>query len=785
MQTDARRKAVTQEGMDLFAHGQYAAARLRFETALQMAKASGHRDFVAGALSNLASCQFAFREYQLALQSYLEARRQASDPDTLAMVDANIASLYSQMGEVDSAIEWLKGSLRRSAPTASRAQMQIEMGSLLARQARLNSSGNGPDPAGFHRAMSYFEAGIAAADRSENHPLFAQGWGRLGEELLRDRQLRAAEHALLEAYRVRKLYHLPMDSSYRNLGELRLAQGDLESASFFLDKAVDLVERPKAPLPKWRVFDTRGRVRLAQGRLADAVDDLRIAVRLARVDRWATPAIDTTRQGAERTHQQAYSDLIEAGNRLFLETRDSSLIRETLEAAEENRAYSLRQLVNGEKSVSLPAEYWEAIATLQRAEVAALQNPGSQTQSGAAAARAEVVRLEGSLLLDSPTLLTRLTPRMQASLGPDSAFLSFHLGESISWLWALDRDHILMYALPPRAEIEARARRVTAAIRDDSPDRLYESAALYGILFGRLPAEFQKRTKWLLALDEGLLDLPVAALSTSSPVPDYVVEHHAIQTIPGSGFWLDAEARKEKRPASTDFIGIGDAIYNLADPRAVSRAAESSGSGFGLRLWAASPSSAVKRLALPRLVGSSAELDRSSSVWPGAHILLKGADANRHNIVKELRNNPAVVHFATHFLESSDPKPSGMIAVSLSDRGEPELLQPEEISHWKFHAGLVVLSGCHSGAGATLPGIGLLGLTRAFLVAGAESVLASRWATPDEDGNLFRSLYSALGSRTHADPTQALRVAQLEMLRSGGWRAQPRYWGTYFVIGNQ
>jgi CHAT domain-containing protein len=107
-----------------------------------------------------------------------------------------------------------------------------------------------------------------------------------------------------------------------------------------------------------------------------------------------------------------------------------------------------------------------------------------------------------------------------------------------------------------------------------------------------------------------------------------------------------------------------------------------------------------------------------------------------------------------------------------------------EIAHWKIHAGLVVLSGCHSGAGAALPGTGLIGLTRAWLIAGAQSVLASRWATPDEEGDLFRVFYRTLSDQQQANPTQALRAAQLEMIRAGGWHGQPRYWGTYFVVGN-
>ena len=100
-------------------------------------------------------------------------------------------------------------------------------------------------------------------------------------------------------------------------------------------------------------------------------------------------------------------------------------------------------------------------------------------------------------------------------------------------------------------------------------------------------------------------------------------------------------------------------------------------------------------------------------------------------------------------------------------------------------SGLVVLSGCHSAEGAQLPGTGLLGLTRAWLMAGAESVIGSNWAMPDESGALFGALYRNLSGERGGSPATALRAAQMEMIRSGGWRARPGYWGAYFVVGNQ
>jgi CHAT domain-containing protein len=793
-------KALMQEGGVLFSAGRYVAARSRFESARQLAMASGRNDLAANATSNTGGCEFALHDYQAALHSYLDARRMAGDTGAVAVFDANIASLYAQRGEVDSAVQWLQGGVKRITGSwiSFLPQMQIEMGSLLIRQAILKSAPSPPDPLRMKEAFTLFRQGIDGADRAGNRALYAIGWNRLGEEFLRNNDLRGAERALLESYRVRKLSNLPLDSSYWDLGELRLAQGDFTSASALLDRAVELAEGPQGPMPNWRVYDSRGRVRLAQGRLREALDDLRVAVRLARVWRAAAPGGDVTRIGTEGILDRVHSALIEAGNRLYFETRDPALIRETFEAAEENRADSLRQLVNGRQTetASLPPDYWEAIAHLQRAEVAALRSKDPHTQQAVSATRAELVLMEASLVPESQPLPPRLMDRAQAALRSDAALLSFHLGEKISWLWAMDRGSLMLYALPPREQIEAQARTATQAIRENSPGGAPAGARLYQTLFGLLAPRFQRKTQWLLALDETLLDVPLAALlENTQPLPVYVVERHATEIIPGAGYWLEATARRDSRQTSPVFVGIGDPIYNAADPRAVKRPTEKRAMPMGLRLLAAPGPGDGTALDLPRLVGSGSELDRCSLAWQGArrtgkavlreHVLLKGADASRQNLTEQLQRNPAVVHFATHFLESSERPSYGLIALSLTDRNETELLQPMDIARWKIHAGLVVLSGCHSGAGATLPGTGLLGLTRAWLSAGAQSVLASHWATPDEEGDLFRTFYATLGSQRHADPTQALRAAQLEMIRSGDWRAQPRYWGTYFVVGNQ
>ncbi|HEV2445853.1 MAG TPA: CHAT domain-containing protein, partial [Candidatus Sulfopaludibacter sp.] len=448
----------------------------------------------------------------------------------------------------------------------------------------------------------------------------------------------------------------------------------------------------------------------------------------------------------------------------------------TFEALEENRASSLRLLRAG-KSGSLPPEYWEALLALQRAEIQALRSGKAADQAASAAARARVARLEASFASRPAVSEGDLLRRAQAALHADSALFSFHLGGDISWMWAVDRTHIELYALPPRAEIAGLVRNAVGATESDSAETAAAGAALYEALFGRLPARFRNKPNWVVALDESLFDAPLAALVVRGEArPAYLVELHATQAIPGVGWWLDA-AERPAAPASPLFVGIGDPVYNAADPRLTTRQ----------RASAARPAIpgqlAAEGFALPRLVASGAEIEACARAWTGDRILLTGTSASPQNLSEQLKRNPEVVHFATHVVESTARPSDGAIALSLSEGGGAQLLGPGEIADWRIRARLVAISGCHSAAGDVLPGTGLLGLTRAWLAAGADSVAGSRWATPDETGALFSSLYRNLRARPGTGPAQALRAAQLEMLRSGDWRAKPRYWGAYFVIG--
>lgn len=98
-----------------------------------------------------------------------------------------------------------------------------------------------------------------------------------------------------------------------------------------------------------------------------------------------------------------------------------------------------------------------------------------------------------------------------------------------------------------------------------------------------------------------------------------------------------------------------------------------------------------------------------------------------------------------------------------------------------LHADLVVLSACSTGQGR-IAAEGLLGLSRAFLLAGAPTVIVSLWNIPDDNSTaeLMRRFYRAL-RRAHSSPARALRRAMLTTMRH---HPEPVDWAAFVVIGS-
>jgi CHAT domain-containing protein len=607
--------------------------------------------------------------------------------------------------------------------------------------------------------------------------LRAKGLDHLGYQYLQQGRLEAAEVYLIEAYRLRLLGGDPeLGLSYPKLGMLRHKQGDLASASTLMDKAVEAASRARNPWPTVGLYHKRALVRRDQGRLEDALSDLRAALGWAR--RWRAGALpsDSARTAIGVELHQIYLDFLSTAANYHFDDR-GDLAGEMFEAAEERRAASLRESLDtrGELSSHLPPEYAEKLAQLRSAEVSLLRAETANAHAAVRNLRQDLSLMETEAGLNlvagkSPNIITPPGIRtIQELLRPSEALLSIHAGKRESYLWAITAERFAMYKLPGGDALRRASRDFANAVSNSSRDKAVEAGSkLYQDLFTPVEALAASKPDWLVVLDTPLFEAPLAALvvEKTSGRPVYLVERHSIRLLPGAWVLLS-----EHGPASPDrtFLGIGDSVYNTADAR-----------------WTSQPPH-FRGLQNARLVGSGREIEACARVYGAPRpVLLKGWEISRARIESELAGRPEVLHIAAHVLRTPGPQPSALIHLGLRPSGDAETINPSEIVRLSGSPDLVVLSGCASGAAPAVPGEGLMGLTRAWLINGAAAVAASYWPITDDDGELFLAFYRNLSThrpaRAHS-AAAALRASQLDMLRSNGWRSDPRYWAAFFVIG--
>jgi CHAT domain-containing protein len=125
------------------------------------------------------------------------------------------------------------------------------------------------------------------------------------------------------------------------------------------------------------------------------------------------------------------------------------------------------------------------------------------------------------------------------------------------------------------------------------------------------------------------------------------------------------------------------------------------------------------------------------------------------------------------------------LVLSLVDeKGKPQdgFLQLEDIYNLKLPVELVVLSGCETGLGENVSGEGLIGMTRAFMYAGASRIVASLWSVNDVATADFMTLFYKAMLRDKLQPPAALRKAQIEMRQQRRWNS-PYYWAAFEIQG--
>jgi CHAT domain-containing protein len=728
---------------------------------------------IIGYLNGMAACRLSQQRYRAALESLLEAKdhaRKVHDRAALGAIAVNLSTLYLQVWDFESSRKEAEEG-RAAVETLGRPYY---LPNLLLQLGRLHEiQGDG-------QSVSFYRQGIRAARNFADHPAEALGLDLLGAELLQRGKLDQAQEAILQGMHLRESFApTELSFSWWRMGALQLARGNLNEAERYTELALHGERRA----PQYLLMHQRGEIRLASGDLAGALADFREAVDLS--SHWrleVLPASSSLTATNEKLEQKVFDSFVELAAREALRTGDPILAGEAFLALELNRASSLRESLALAEAwhQKAPPEYWETLGKLREVESKVLKKGPVSDESSRL--RLELAEMEAKAGLGFPAKnyesfrdQTSLI-HFQRGLGRSEVLLSFHLGEKESYLWAVTQQTLRLRKIAAEGEIRTLVSKVQGAVSAGRPEAAELGERLYRELFGQLGREEEKKPSWLLSLDGTLFDAPFAALVTERKggKGSYLVSKHSVQTIPGA-------LLLSKRPdAGTGlFLGVGDPIYNAADPRWREQKSAKLLNIFAS--WTAGASGS-ENSQFGRLVGSSEEVRTSAESWTGsasvsAPMLLMGGAARRDGFVRQLGNGPSVIHLATHVVPCGT---QSCIAFGLGPKGESEFLTTTDVASLRVPGAFVAMTGCDSSSGVALAGAGRLGLTRAWEMAGASAVLATSWPVRDSSGDILASFYRRL---QHVTPAEALRQSQVEMLQSGNWRAEPSYWASYLITG--
>jgi len=204
---------------------------------------------------------------------------------------------------------------------------------------------------------------------------------------------------------------------------------------------------------------------------------------------------------------------------------------------------------------------------------------------------------------------------------------------------------------------------------------------------------------------------------------------------------------------------------------------------------------------LARLPGAEIEADAIRRLYSDQNVIALTGPQARERKVRELAPARTIVHLATHAVVFDDEPLRSFLALApdspakraARDPDGDGLLTVAEAFGLDLHADLVTLSACNTGLGR-ISGEGVEGLSRAFIYAGAASVLVSLWPVADTVATTQMTEFYGRLSATRTTKAAALAAAQrhmIEALRAGRITSlsgrpldeTPLLWAPFVLVG--
>lgn len=418
--------------------------------------------------------------------------------------------------------------------------------------------------------------------------------------------------------------------------------------------------------------------------------------------------------------------------------------------------------------------------------------------------------------------------QIQNALAEDEAMLSYFLGESDYYIFAINKKELLVKLLPnnhtqawgkkktlkklmnpsslepksgvgvyskidPKLRLPSIKRSIIAYRRaikklEGSAYSFY-AADLFGKLIYPVESVIRQKRKLLIVPHGDLFTIPFEAFLTAAPKEgkvkykkyEYLIEDFSLRYASAA---MDVLSSKSSTATHTyDFLGVAPIFSKESDqqelatvPEKLLRAIESDEEMDGV---------VTDRQRFRVLPYSKEEVEKIDNLFAKAgrtRQVLLHTDASEASF-KQSASMARYLHLATHsFSHAGDPLRSGIAFAQPDpeDAKEDGILYLSEIRDLDIQPELVVLSSCEGNSGPLLKGEGIASLARAFAQAGSPRTISALWSVYDSYTNsLMQAFYAALLKGESYQ--EALRTAKLQLLRSK--KVAPRMWSGFVLYG--
>jgi CHAT domain-containing protein len=759
-------------GLLALRRGEYRAAAATLTEALAVYEATGHaveaiavRRDLALVRSAMGDLQGARGELRRAEQRALGQQAGAAVLAPLALGRADLALQFNSLVEAEREYARAEALFRRAGDRGGRAEAQQGRGMLLARresygpaQTALQAALRVQEAAGDPRPAALTRLILGAVQQRQGDTTSAHL--TLTRALV---SLRGLGDAVGEA------------AALAMLGDLESEGGMYLTAEALYQRGLGRLGGRLAPNVTWRLYAGLGAALRGRGAVGDAVRALRTAVdEIERVSGAVTP---------EDRRADFLADKWEVYAQLALAERARGRAEAAFEASERLRARQMLDLLArgrvasaseaSDTLLSREQDFRRRIAALtRRLEEAGtgeggLRGPAWSDTSAAAVREAlagaqeaytELLRELSEARPGYATMVRgEVAParEVMARLSRDDVLLEYLVTDSTTVVFVVTADSVTVVDLDvDRAALvalvdfargtltrpeRAAARQVWRTAMRRLYDELLAPVEASGLLDGK--------RRLLLAPHGELHYLPFAALIRRGAREQFLIERYEVSYVPSASVWARLGDRRAT-PGPESILALAPRVRTL-------------------------PGSGAEVAAIARIYGSRARV-------------LAGADASERAL-RETAGRAGIVHLATYgVLNKHNPLFS---FVELAPEGADDgRLEVHEVFGLHLTARLVVLSACQTAlaSGALMdvpPGDDWVGLVRAFLFAGASSVLATLWPVQDvATATLMERFYSNLAAGS--PEAEAIARAQRSMLRNPE-TAHPFYWAGFALVGGQ